>query len=377
MTVEIDRHDPAPAHPAAAPARAEPTLSFFQLANVLIRNRFLMVGLPLAFAALMAGMAMRQPRLYTASASFVPNGTADAGSQLSSIAAQLGLNVAGGQPGQSPAFYSELLVSRDILRAAVETVYTVRTDRGVERGNLVHFFGLDDPAAAAPAAPGQGATQQAIEALKGSVNAHVSLETGVVQVTVDTERPALSEAILARLIALTQEFDLTKRRTQASARRKFAEERVAAARADLADTQARLEGFIAHNRAFQSSALQLLEQGKLQQEMLMKQQVYSALSQTYEQARIDEVRNTPVITVLETPAGSATPRGRGTVGRAVVGLVLGAILAAFIALLREAGRSARRARDADFEEFLALRRSLVPWPRRRPAAAGNGRTTLP
>jgi len=376
MTVPTDRHDSFPAPGAPAAAGGEPTLSFFQLANVLIRNRFLMLGLPLAMAVLLAGLALRQPRLYQANASFVPNGAADAGSQLSSIAAQLGLNIASGQPGQSPAFYSELLVSRDILREAVQTTYAVRTGRGVERGTLVHFFGLDDPAAPVSRAPGHTPLDLAIKQLQDAIGTHVSLETGVVQVNVATERPALSEAILARLIALTQEFDLTKRRTQASARRHFAEERANEARADLADAQARLEGFVAHNRQFQSSALQMLEQGQLQQEMMLRQQVYTALVQTYEQARIDEVRNTPVITVLESPAGSAAPRSRGTLGRAIVGLVLGAILAAFLALLREAARTARRARDADFEEFLALRRSLVPWPRRR-AAAGNGRAPLP
>jgi len=377
MTVDTDRHPLLPAVQAPPPPRSEPTLSFFQLANVLIRNRFLLVGVPLACAVLMGAMAMRQPRLYQASASFVPNGASDAGSQLSTIAAQLGLNVASGQPGQSPQFYSELLVSRDILRAAVETNYAVRTGRGVERGNLVHFFGLDGPGQPASGAPGHTPVDLAIKALRGSVGTHVSLETGVVQVTVATERPALSEAILARLIVLTQEFDLTKRRTQASARRRFAEERTAEARADLRDAQARLESFVAHNRQFQNSALQMLEQNKLQQELGLKQQVYAALSQTYEQARIDEVRNTPVITVLESPEGSAAPRSRGTVGRAIVGLVLGALLAAFIALLREAARNARRARDADFEEFLSLRSSLLPWPRRRRAAAGNGRAALP
>lgn len=357
----------APARPAAA---EEQTLSVFQLANLLIRSRYLLIALPLLCGAAAVAYSLSQPRQYRASASFVPNGAEASGSQLSSIAAQLGFSVNSGQPGQSPQFYGDLILTRDILRDAVLTQYTVPVQGRPRRGNLIAFWELGGPEAGGAA--GHTPLDEAIKALHGAVGTDVGLETGIVGVNVTSENPRLSEAILRRLITLTQEFDLVKRRTQASARRRFAEERMGEARRDLNRAEAGLDDFVSHNRQFQASPRLLLEQSRLAQDVVLRQQVYGALMQTYEQARIDEVRNTPVITVLESPEGSATPQSRGTVTRALVAAVLGGILALFIAMLRETARAARQARDAEFEEFMTLRwavfrdvRRLVPFGRRR------------
>ena len=360
---------------AAAAAADEPTLSVFQVANLLIRSRYLLLILPLLFGVAAIMKSLSQPRQYRASASFVPNGTESTGPQLSSIAAQLGFSVASGQPGQSPQFYGDLVLTRDILRDAVLTEYPMPAGDPRRRANLIHFFKLDEPGAGA-GSPGRTPLDGAIEALRGAVGTHVAIETGIVEVNVTTESPGVSEAILRRLIVLTQEFDLVKRRTQASARRRFAEGRLNESRAELRQAEESLDYFMSHNRNFEGSPRLLLEQGRLSQEVALRRQVYTGILQTYETARIDEVRNTPVITVLETPEKSAMPQGRGTVTRAIVAGVLGVILAVFIALLRETARTARLTRDAEFEEFLTLRsafahdfRRLVPFRRR----SHNGR----
>ena len=368
----IDTSTPRAAPPAAA--AEEPTLSVFQVANLLIRSRYLLIFLPLVFGVAAVVYSRSQPRQYRASASFVPNGTEASGSQLSALAAQFGFSVSSGQPGQSPQFYGDLLQTRDILRDAVLTPYEAEVDGVRRRGTLIQFFELGGPDAST--SPGRTPLDEGVKALSSAVSTDVGLETGIVGVAVTTDNPMLSEAILRRLITLTQDFDLVKRRTQAAARRRFAEARMGEARAAVRSAEARLDDFVNHNRQFQSSPRLLLEQSRLAQDVMLRQQVYGALLQTYEQARIDEVRNTPVITVLESPEGSAAPQSRGTVTRALVFAVLGGILAVFIAMLRETARTARRSRDVEFEEFMTLRsafvhdfRRLVPFGRRR----SNGR----
>jgi uncharacterized protein involved in exopolysaccharide biosynthesis len=342
------------------PSEPEPTLSLFQIANLLMRSRYLLLILPLLGAITGAAYSLAQPREYKATASFVPNGADASGSQLSSLAAQFGFSVSSGQPGQSPQFYGDLLVTRDILRDAVLTRYPLRASRPA---NLIHAYGLDEPGKVSNA-PGHSPLDEAITTLRAAVNTDVGLETGVVRVSVLSPEPKLSEAILDRLLRLTQEFDLTKRRTQASARRQFAEARLRDARTDLRHAEAALEEFVNHNRLFQNSPLQELDHARLSQELALRQQLYTALLQTYEQARIDEVRNTPVITVLETPDGTATAQSRGTVRRILVCAVLAGLLGLFIALLRETVRSARSSRDAEFAEFLSLRETFVRDVRR-------------
>jgi uncharacterized protein involved in exopolysaccharide biosynthesis len=366
----------------AADERAHPgggdATGLLRAANMLIRNRRPLILLPLVTGGVAAALALASPRSYEAAASFVPNGAGEgASAQIGSIAAQLGMSLVTSQPGQSPAFYGELLQTRGILHDAVQTRYRVRDGSRVVTGNLVHFYGLDDPDTAPAAGPSPA--EAAIEALKRSVSTSVSPETGVVQVKVVAEQPALAEAIAGRLIALTEDFDQNKRRTQASARRVFSEARLNESRAELRAAEGRLQGFVSHNRMFSQSALQMLEYNRLQQELLLRQQVYAALAQAYEQARIDEVKNTPVITVLESPQGAARPLSRGVVPQTGFGVLLGLAIAISLALVREKARLAASTRSPELDEFVRLRaqvprplRWLVPRGRVAPET-GNGR----
>jgi len=364
----------APPHSAAGapPAAGEPT-GLLQAANIALRNRWLLVCLPLALGVLMAGLTRLQPRTWEVRASFVPNGSNDAqGGQLGNIAAQLGMSLATSQPGQSPAFYAELLRTRDLLQEAVDTEYRLREDGRMVRGNLVRLYGLEG------AGGSLSPRERAVETLRGNLSTNVDIETGVVEVKVAADRPALAEGIARRLIALTEDFDQNKRRTQASARRKFAEARFNEARDQLRAVEARMEGFVSHNRMFSQSPLQMLEFNRVQQELQLRQQVYAALAQSYEQARIDEVRNTPVITVLETPEGAARRVARGTVLQGIFGALVGFVLAVVIALLRDKARLAASTRTPELEEFERLRAATAPplrWliPRPRPRAGANGR----
>lgn len=360
-------HDSAPA------AEADTVTGFLQLANVALRNRVLLILLPVACGLLAAVLTLMQPHAYEVRASFVPNGSSGGdGGQLGSLAAQLGMNLVTSQPGQSPAFYSELLGTRDILLEAVETDYRFRDGGREVRGNLMTLYGLGgEPGGAA------AARERAIRLLHGNVSSDVNPETGVVEVKVVSDRPALAEAIARRLIALTEDFDQNKRRTQASARRVFAQARFNEARTALRGMEGRIEYFVSHNRLFAQVPLQLLEYNRLQQELLLRQQVYAGLAQAYEQARIDEVRNTPVITVIETPEGAARRMPRGTVLQAMFGALVGLVLAIGLALVREKARLAARSRSEELDEYVRLRaqvarplRWLVPGGR----VGAGGRT---
>ena len=58
----------------------------------------------------------------------------------------------------------------------------------------------------------------------------------------------------------------------------------------------------------------------------------------YEQARIDEVRNTPVITVVEPPDLPTRPNPRRTVLKGLLGLIVGLLMGAFFLTVRHAFR---------------------------------------
>jgi uncharacterized protein involved in exopolysaccharide biosynthesis len=67
----------------------------------------------------------------------------------------------------------------------------------------------------------------------------------------------------------------------------------------------------------------------------MQQAVYSSLAQAFEQARIDEVRNTPVVTLVDPPNLPAEPDRRWLLAKVLLAALLGGIIGAFIGLVRD------------------------------------------
>ena len=65
------------------------------------------------------------------------------------------------------------------------------------------------------------------------------------------------------------------------------------------------------------------QQERLQRQVQLQQQLYTTLSQSFEQAKIEEVRDTPVITVVEPPEAPVRPDPRGLVRNAFLTIILG------------------------------------------------------
>ena len=119
-----------------------------------------------------------------------------------------------------------------------------------------------------------------------------------------------------------------------------------------------LEDFLVRNRQYQNSPSLTFEANRLQRRIDLAQQVYTGLVQAYEQARIAEVRNTPVTTIIDKPEGSAQPsiRLRTLV---ILGVVVGMILAGLIAFAADYARRAKEENPTAYQEFASLRRAVM------------------
>ena len=85
----------------------------------------------------------------------------------------------------------------------------------------------------------------------------------------------------------------------------------------------------------------------------MRQELVTSLAEAHESARIEEVRNTPVITVIDPPRVPAVrdPKGRLTV--LVFGIIIGVTGGVFAAFMLNSMEQARRMGSADFQELSA------------------------
>jgi uncharacterized protein involved in exopolysaccharide biosynthesis len=115
---------------------------------------------------------------------------------------------------------------------------------------------------------------------------------------------------------------------------RFTEERLAAAQAALQEAERDLEQFLERNRSYEQSPALRFEYSRLQRRLDLRQSVYVALAQAHEQASIEAVRNTPVITVLDHPVGSAE-KAKSLFGMLFLGGALGAVGGVGLAFVRE------------------------------------------
>src|SRR5207244_4232373 len=118
-------------------------------------------------------------------------------------------------------------------------------------------------------------------------------------IDVDARFPQLAAAVANRFIECLNDFNTKTRESQARERRKFVEGRLADGERDLRAAEEDLRTFYERNRSWQQSPQLVFEEGQLRRQVEIRQEVYLTLRRDYETARIEEVNDTPVITVLD------------------------------------------------------------------------------
>jgi len=346
-------------------------ISLLEVFNLLLRHRHRIVGLAVLVAAVAVGAVFLAGPTWRATAAFVPQGSDAERGRLANLAGQFGINVpTGDAAGQSPAFYAELLRSREVLRPVAEASYTFLEGGAGDGGDAEQIAGtLPEILEIEEETPGLE-TAGAMEWLReDAVEVRTDPETGMVNLSVDTRWAGLSHAIAERLLTLVNEFNLETRQSRAAAERTFIEGRLAEREDSLLAAENRLESFLQSNRQFENSPELLFRHDRLQRQVARHQQVVTSLSQAYEEARVSEVRNTPVITVLEPAERPLEPESRDLGLRLALGLALGGMLGVFWAFGVELVRRERAVDSESYREFSTLwsrvRRELrMPGARR-------------
>lgn len=268
------------------------------------------------------------PPSFKSSATFMSQGTGSQVQGLAGLAGQFGFAIPGGGGTESPEFYQALLTSPDILTSVLGRDYSDSDEDGqlVEKP-LLDWIQADGANHAQRIANG-------IEWLKGSIASSVNRQTGVVSLAVTTGWPGISQQVASALLDELQNFNARTRRTQAAAERAFLEERVAATGAELDEAEQGLQSFLQQNRQFNNSTELQFQSDRLQRAVVMREQVYTGLVEAFEQAKIREVRDTPVLTTLQDPIVPPFREARRTVYKGLVGMILGGGLAVVLLSLR-------------------------------------------
>jgi uncharacterized protein involved in exopolysaccharide biosynthesis len=168
------------------------------------------------------------------------------------------------------------------------------------------------------------------------------------------------------ILTQVNSYNVARQQAQATLERTFIEKRLVETRATLTRAEDQLRTFRDFNRDAGRSPSLRLEGNRLDREVTMRQSLYTSLSQAYEQSRIEEVRDTPAISVIEhptLPTSADTSYGlRNTLLGAIGGMFLGIILA----FVRERFSESKAEGSRVFEDFSRLKKETLrdlgrPW----------------
>lgn len=329
---------------SSAPAR-EPSL--FELAIPLLRRARVLVLTPLiVVTGAITLLVIRGPQ-FRADSTFQPQVREPVAGFAAGLAAQLGLNVPGASIGDPVEFYAEVARSRDVIRKVALTEYRFASQAGDSlAGDLPELLEIE------------GDTQdEAMRRVLREVGKRVAVttdrEAGLIRVQVVTPWPELSVLVNRRILILIDTVNVERLQTHAAAERRFIETRLEQAREELAAAERDQERFLDRNRQYNDSPELLLGFNRLQRRVDLRQQVYVTLAQAYEQARIDEVRDTPQFTIIDRPEGSARPAG-SLFGDAALWFLIGGVMGVLLAVVQELLARQRANDPAGYRELREL-----------------------
>jgi uncharacterized protein involved in exopolysaccharide biosynthesis len=328
-------------------------ISVVALATALFRRIPLILRVAGAVVVIALIMTAVKGVRYVAESKFTLQTNDDRNSRIGGLASQLGVVLPGSGGPESLQFYVELLKSREIQRQAVTTQYTVKTGKDGEETVTGDFATLLKVQHKTP----EQRTRRAMMILGNSVLVTPSLEANLVSMRVNTPYPDLSVQVNRRLLDLLDERSRELKQQRAGSEREFARARMDEMRNELRSAETQLQEFLTNNKYYQTSPRQVLDFNRIQRRVDLYQQLYVSLSQAYEQARLDEVRTTPLITVVDPPERSARGSGGRYARNAMIGLILGSVLGIILAILSEYFDRFRISEPQRYAELTSLTRA--------------------
>lgn len=305
--------------------------------GVLRRWRWLMLA-PLAAAVIGAGSALLWPKTWAATTTFVPESAL--GTNTTSLLGALGgisslLGDAGGgaaalarlKEGPSTEFFADVLTSQELLATTLRAPFA-DPEHGGQKKALLELIDVD------------GATPErrfgnALRKLKKKVDVTISRRSAIINLKVTLTDPVLSASVANYMLAQLNRFNLERRQRSSTEQRRFAEVRLTTAQAELDVAERARQAFLYSNRNYYESPRLLATYDALDRTVRIKEGILVGLTKTFEESRVAEVRDTPLLTVVDAATPPDRPLQRPLLWGGIasgLGLLLGLIGVVFAAM---------------------------------------------
>ncbi|MDQ6736981.1 MAG: hypothetical protein M3Z30_04680 [Gemmatimonadota bacterium] len=320
--------------PIAEP-RLEPLTLALWTAGVLNRWRTIAVtAVVVLVLAIVASFVL--PPVYRVTVSFAPNPSSSSklggalsslsSGALSGIASGMGLSAsAGSEPTESPAFYGELLQSRELLTRLLLTRFAdPRTSGTRDSARLVDIMKLNSTNP-------QRRIELGVKQLGKDMVVEADPKTNLVKLTLSNKYNTIAAGEANSALALVNAFNLEQRTSRARAKRIYLDGRTEQARQALNASQARYRDFLSGNRQWRSSPTLSSDEETLRRNEDVASDLYLSLQKQVEAAKLDEFNDAALITVVDsavTPVKPYWPRYSLLIPGAILfGVFVGLVIA--------------------------------------------------
>jgi uncharacterized protein involved in exopolysaccharide biosynthesis len=328
----------------------------WELVKILVSRWRILIVLPVVCGILAGLLTFLVAPTYTATTTFVTAGQRDLTASLGSfanVASQLGVGLPT-NPTTSPQFFGDVLRSQGVMR---EVLRARLPDPRVEHSS-------DSVAVEELYAPQKGSaamrTNEAVISLTRESSVSVNPRTNIIELHASSHYPTAAAFVARQFVVALNRFNLETRQTEARERRRFVGDRLREAQDSLARAERIQQDFLQANRGDLRGAPTLAAQyERIQRQIQTYQDLYTNFRREFETARVDEINDTPVITIIDTasvPLKKSSPHRLLTM---VAGAMLGILFAIALLLVQAYLERLRRRRPGDYDQFQELRRIFL------------------
>ena len=271
----------------------------------ILRHKFLFASVFIFVVAIAFAIALLSTPFYTATTKIIYQSKTSGSGGMSALAALAGVSTATGD--DPSAYLQDIIKSNRIISPILdrkwqltklfgennfeqdsvflEELWEVEADTTVENWELKKRYNL-------------------LKRLSGEKSEYISYEqdkkSAVITLTTLFEDPQIALDVNLFLMQELNDVLVNKMNFKASENRRFIEERLAEVKDALAAAENTLKNYRQRNRLREDPA-DRLEEERLQRNVLINQEIMIQLQKEYEMAKIEEVRDLPVLDVIDPP----------------------------------------------------------------------------
>ncbi|MCK4256046.1 hypothetical protein KAX35_04080 [candidate division WOR-3 bacterium] len=261
--------------------------------------------------------------VFTAAVTLLPSFETQTGisgdiSQLGNIASQFGLSPA--EVGiNSPLIYEKMLKSRELIDRVVQRKFY--DPREKEKKTLIEIYKIDreqDP---------EKQLFLAYRTLLRATKVNIDNNSMTLSLSVNARDPYLAADIANAMVAELDQYNREILTIKATTNKEFIEGRVTETQAKLKEAEEELKRFRQENRRIEDSPELLLQLGRLTRQVKLQEELFITLKREYELAKIQEIKDTPVIYTLgkaRPPMEKSSPKRKlNVLIAAIISLIIG------------------------------------------------------